>query len=160
VKATGLNHVSIPAEDVDAAVRFYEELFELERLPAPNFGFPVRWLRLGDLQLHIFTVDAMPARTNQHLGIEVDDFEAAYLRLKELGLFDTAQREAFLWELPSGEMQLYFRDPYGNLVEIVHRDVATLDRSVFGDDLRRLDDVHPQDEENLRATLFLTRERV
>jgi catechol 2,3-dioxygenase-like lactoylglutathione lyase family enzyme len=155
VRATALNHVSIPARDVDAAVRFYEDLLGMERLPSPNFGFPVRWLRLGDLQLHLFQVDSPPQHTNQHLGLEVDDFEAVYRRLKELGLFDKGGRETFLWELPSGEMQLYFRDPDGNLIEIVHRDVSTLDRSVFGSDLRSLADVHPQDEQNLRATLFL-----
>lgn len=155
MRATGLNHVSIPAVDVDEAVRFYVEVFGMERLPAPNFGFPVRWLRVGDLELHIFQVDSPPARTNQHLAVEVDDFEAAYRALKERGILDRAQREAVLFELPSGQLQMYFRDPFGNLVEIVHRDVSTVDRSVFGDDLTRLDDLHEQDDENLRATLFL-----
>ena len=154
MRAIGLNHVSIPAVDVDAAVEFYAELFGMERLPAPNFGFPVRWLRLGDLELHLFHVDSPAARTNQHLAIEVDDFEDAYRRLKERGLLSRAQREAVLFELPSGQLQMYFRDPDGNLVEIVHRDVATVDRSVFGDDLTLLVDLHPQDAENLRATLF------
>ncbi len=50
---------------------------------------------------------------------------------------------------------MYFRDPSDNLVEVDWPDVTTLDRSVFGDDLKKLGDEFPQDAENLRATLFL-----
>ncbi len=159
VRATGINHVSIPAVDVDETMRFYQEVFGMERVPSPNFGGPVRWLRLGDLQLHIFQVGGQPGRTYQHLGIEVDDFEAAYLKLRELGAFEEGSRFRYLFELPSGEVQMYFRDPSDNLVEIDWPDVTTLDRSVFGDDLKRLDDFFPQAGENLRATLFLERSR-
>ncbi len=155
VRATLLNHVSIPAVDVDESLRFYRDVFGMEQIPAPNFGFPVRWLRLGDLQLHLFHVDERPARTYQHLGIEVDDFEECYRRLKARGLFERDSRYAYLWELPGGEVQMYFRDPADNQVEVDWPDVATLDRELFGDDLKRLADELPQDAENLRATLFL-----
>ncbi len=159
MRAIALNHVSIPAVDVDASVEFYKDLLDMEEIPAPNFGFnrPVRWLRLGDLQLHLFPVDVEPDRTAQHFGLEVDDFEAAYLRLQERGLFDTSaeRRYANVWELPGGAVQMYFRDPSDNLIEIDWPDVSTLDRSVFGDNLVKLEDEVPQSEENLRASLFL-----
>jgi catechol 2,3-dioxygenase-like lactoylglutathione lyase family enzyme len=155
VRATALNHVSIPAVDVDGSLAFYREVFGVEQIPAPNFGFPVRWVRLGDLQLHLFHVGTQPGRTYQHLGIEVDDFEEAYRRLKARGAFEEGTRFAYLWELANGEVQLYFRDPSDNLVEIVWPDVTTLDRAAFGDDLKRLEDEFPQDDENRRATLFL-----
>ena len=41
-------------------MRFYEELFGMERLPTPNFGLKIRWLGLGDQQLHLFDVDEVP----------------------------------------------------------------------------------------------------
>jgi catechol 2,3-dioxygenase-like lactoylglutathione lyase family enzyme len=157
VRAVSLNHVSIPAVDVDASMRWWQDVFGMEQVPAPNFGFPVRWLRLGDLELHLFSVDEQPRRTYQHLGIEVDDFEEAYRGLQGRGAFEEGTRFAYLWELPNGEVQMYFRDPDDNLVEIVWPDVETLDRSVFGGDLKRLEDAFPQDEENRRATLFLRR---
>ena len=155
MRATAINHVSIPATDVEACARFYEDVFAMERLPAPNFGFPVVWLRLGDLQLHLYQVDEQPPRSYQHLGIEVDDFEGVYLRLRELGAFEEGTRFRYLWELPGGQVQMYLRDPADNLVEIDWPDVTTLDRSVFGDELKRLDDEFPQSAENLRARLFL-----
>jgi YD repeat-containing protein len=154
VRATRLNHVSIPATDVDEATRWWQELFGLEPLPAPNFGFPVRWLRLGELQLHLYTSEQRAAPA-QHFGMEVDDFEEAYRRLQAAGAFDEGTRYAYLYELPGGQVQMYFRDPYGNLVEINHPDVSTLDGSLFANNLKRLADEEPQDEENLRARLFL-----
>lgn len=150
----GLNHVSIPVPDVDAARRWWIELFELEPLPAPNFGMTVRWLRLGDSQLHLFESD-QPRNSGQHFAIQVDDFEEAYRRIAAAGAFDEGSRFAKLYELPGGQVQMYLRDPWGNLVEINHPDVSELDRSLFGDRLVRLADEERQDEENLRARLFL-----
>ena len=47
MRATGLNHVSVHARDLEESVRFYTEVFGMEEIPAPDFPFPVRWLRLG-----------------------------------------------------------------------------------------------------------------
>ncbi len=156
MRPVAINHVSIPARDVEAAMRWWRDTFGMEQISSPNFGFPVRWLRLGEFQLHIFHSDEAP-NLGQHFGIEVEDFEAAYLALKEAGIFDVSgARTAFLYELPSGQLQMYFRDPFGNLVEVNHPDVTALDRSIFGDDLKVLADEHVQDEDNLRARLFLS----
>lgn len=151
MRALALNHVSIPARDVEVSARFYEELFGLERLPTPTFAIDVIWLRLGDLQLHLFTADqaAMPL---QHFGLEVDDFEGFYVRLGELGIRDPAYASS-IYELPSGEVQLYLRDPYGNLLEIDWPDASTLDRSVVRDLPKLADDV-PQRPGSERASLF------
>lgn len=153
MRATRINHVSINAADVEESGRFWEQVFGLERLPAPNFGFPVYWLRLGDTQLHLFQTGSL-AGGNHHLGIEVDDFEGVYRRLLELGLLEQEGFFARVVELPDGGVQLYFRDPGGNLVEIDHPDITTLDRSLFGDRLVRLADEYPQSEEHLRGTLW------
>ncbi len=153
MRATRINHVSIGAVDLEESGRFYEEVFGLERLPSPNFGMPVYWLRLGDTQLHLFQTDGRVTGT-QHLGIEVDDFEGVYRRLLTLAALEPEGYFSRLVELPDGAVQLYFRDPAGNLVEVDHPDVTTLDRSLFGDRLVRLADLEPQSAENLRASLW------
>jgi hypothetical protein len=51
-------------------------------------------------------------------------------------------------------VQLYFRDPAGNLIELNWPDAATLDRSQYPE-LRRLTDSVPQTSESERAVLFL-----
>jgi hypothetical protein len=52
--AVSINHVSVHAQDVETSAAFYEQLFGMERIPAPTFAFPVAWLHLGRQQLHLF----------------------------------------------------------------------------------------------------------
>ena len=155
MRATGLNHVSISARDLEESARFYEEVFGLERLQTPTFHVPVVWLRLGDRQLHLFQQPEGEAPRAHHIGIEVDDFEAFYVRLTELGIRDS-DTIGPIRELPSGEVQLYLRDPGGNLVEIDWPDASTLDRSIITD-LGRLADELPQAPGAEHASLFAGR---
>ena len=156
--ATGLNHVSISASDLNESVRFYEELFGLERIATPNFGFPVQWLRCGELQLHIFERPDQPPQYH-HVALTVDDFEAVYARAQELGIFDRASFGAEMYELPDGAVQLYLRDPGGNLIEVDWPDIEALDRSRLPE-IRKLSDKLPQKGDAARATLYLGRQRV
>jgi len=130
VRATGFTHVSIGARDLEESVRFYKDFFGMEEIPAPNFPGPVRWLRVGDLQLHLFHDDD-PAPFGHHFALDVDDFEEAFRRAEELGVRD--DRYSTVRELPDGAVQMYLRDPSGNLVEVNWRDVSTLDRRLIRD---------------------------
>jgi lactoylglutathione lyase len=147
MRATGFTHVSVHAHDLDESVRFYKDLFGMEEIPAPGFPFPVRWLRVGDLQLHLFQSED-PAPQGHHFGIEVDDFEATYEKVGEMGAQIEEGYFSNVYELPDGAVQIYVRDPAGNMVEVNWPDVSTLDRSVIGD----IEKVAVGDE---RATLYL-----
>jgi len=149
-----LNHVSVSAPNLEESVRFYTELFGMEELPAPDFGYPLRWLRLDDLQLHLYP--RSEPRTSAHFALEVDDFDALYRRAKELGILDRQTHGHHLWELDSGEVQLYLRDPAGNLVEIVWPQARTLAPATAAD-LKRRGAGPSRPTEDLEATLFLTR---
>lgn len=152
MRAKRLNHVSIHANDMEKSLGFYMDVFGMERLPSPNFSQHVEWLRLGEQQLHLF-LRAEPAPELHHIALDVDDFEAAYLKAKELGLLDEQAFGAAVRELPDGAVQMYIRDPAGNLVEIDWPDVTTLDRSVIGE-IPRMSDERPQTGEAARATLY------
>jgi catechol 2,3-dioxygenase-like lactoylglutathione lyase family enzyme len=150
VAATGINHVSISARNMEESARFYEEIFGMERIPSPDFGQPVCWLQVGDVQLHLL-LDRDAAPRNHHLGLTIDDFESAYEAIH------ARADVTFGWslvELPSGQVQLYFRDPGGNLIELNWPDVETLDRSKYPE-LTQLADRIPQSAEALRARLYL-----
>ena len=153
MRAVNFNHVSIGARDIDESLRFYTGLFGLERIPSPDFRHRVEWLRLGDFQLHLFQRET-PAPEFHHVAFTVDDFEAFYVRARELGIIENTAWFRHIYELPDGSVQLYIRDPAGNLLEIDWPDASTIDRSVVTD-LRRLADDVPQSEEALRSTLFL-----
>jgi len=155
VRVTGLNHVSISSVDVETSVRFYVEVLGLEPIDTYTFAFPVQYLRLGDLQLHLFERDA-DAPAFHHIAIDVDDFEEAYRRARQLEILEKESFFSDMYELPDGSVQMYVRDPAGNLVEIDWPDVTTLDRSVFPE-LRKLSDDVEQTPEGLRSTLYLSR---
>jgi catechol 2,3-dioxygenase-like lactoylglutathione lyase family enzyme len=150
----GINHVSVNARDLRESVAFYVELLGAEPLPAPNFGVPVQWLAVGRTQLHLFERDLTPL-SHHHFGVTVDDLEPAYRAAERRGAFD---REAFgnhLVEIPGDVVQLYVRDPAGNLVEIDQHGVERLPedlRSV----LKGIWDLRSQDEENMRGRLFVS----
>ena len=152
MRAKRLNHVSIHANDMEESLRFYIDVFGMERLPSPDFSQHVEWLCLGEQQLHLFLRET-PAPEFHHIALDVDDFEAAYLKAQELGLLDEDAFGAGVRELPDGAVQMYIRDPAGNLVEIDWPDVTTLDRSVIGT-IRRIEDERPQTGEAARARLY------
>jgi catechol 2,3-dioxygenase-like lactoylglutathione lyase family enzyme len=153
MRARGFTHTSINADDAEVSARFYEELFGLERIPAPWFGFPVVWLRLGDLQLHLFQREGCTAPSNHHIGIDVDDFDGYLAKAQAMGVVDEATISAAR-VLPSGEVQSYIRDPAGNLVEVNCPDVTTLAPETQAR-LRRLEDDFPQTGANLVARIYL-----
>jgi catechol 2,3-dioxygenase-like lactoylglutathione lyase family enzyme len=160
VKATAINHVSISARDLEESVNFYVSVFGMEKLPTYTFAFPTQYLRLGDLQLHVFEREGgdVQAPTFHHIGIDVDDFEAAYLKAEEMGVLDTTAFFSPIYELPDGSVQLYLRDPGGNLVELDWPDVKTLDRERIGE-IPKLADAVPQTEDAVGATLYLRLQR-
>jgi hypothetical protein len=59
-----------------------------------------------------------------------------------------------LVELPSRQVQLYFRDPSENLIELNWHDADTLDRSRYPE-LRKLEDYVSQKPESKGAVLYL-----
>jgi catechol 2,3-dioxygenase-like lactoylglutathione lyase family enzyme len=129
MRARGFTHVSVSATDLEESVRFYKDFFGMEEVPSPDFSGPVRWLRVGDLQLHLF-LDDDPAPLRHHFALDVDDFEATYEKAGELDARD-GDRYSTVRELPDGAVQMYLRDPAGNLVEVNWPDVTTLDREVI-----------------------------
>jgi catechol 2,3-dioxygenase-like lactoylglutathione lyase family enzyme len=151
VRVTGINHVSISARDLEESTRFYVEVFGMEPIATPVFATPVQWLRCGNLQLHLFLDESGEAPARHHVGLTVDEFEAAY---DAVASWTTSEWGNDLVELPSGQVQLYFRDPAGNLIELNWPDASTIDRSKYPQ-LRRLVDVVPQSEESLAAVLYL-----
>ena len=153
MRATGFNHVSIHARKLEESVAFYVDVFGMEPIPTYTFAFPVQYLRLGDLQLHLFERDT-DAPSYHHIAFNVDDFEETYRRAKQRGILEQESFFQDMYELPDGSVQMYIRDPAGNLIEIDWPDVTTLDRSVFPE-LKRLADSVPQTEDAAGATLYL-----
>jgi YD repeat-containing protein len=125
MSATRINHCSIVADSLEESARFYEELFGMERIPTAKFPEPVLWLRAGTNQLHLFEAPET-ATLRAHVSFDVDDFDAVYAKAKEMGILDSTAFGSPLRTHPAGWVQLYLRDPAGNLLEVDWPDVNTL----------------------------------
>jgi catechol 2,3-dioxygenase-like lactoylglutathione lyase family enzyme len=155
VSTVGINHVSINARDLQESVDFYVELVGAEPVATPNFGLPVQWLAVGPTtQLHLFERPDMQPTSHHHLAITVDDLEHAYRVADRRDAFDRAAFGNHLVELPGDVVQLYVRDPAGNLVELDQAGVARLPDDLRAQ-LKGLWDFNPQSDEQLRGRLFV-----
>lgn len=153
--ALRFTHVSVHATDMEESLRFYAEMFGMEPVANPDFADEVRWLALGDQQLHLIRADDPPP-AHHHFGLDVDDFTSVYRAAIRRGAFDGETFSAAVRELNDGSVQMYLRDPAGNLLEVNCRDTSSLDRSVVTD-VRRLADERPQGVEAMRARLYPSR---
>ncbi len=109
-RLVGINHVAVEVGSIDDALAFYEQVFG----PLVLRGRSARmaFVDLGDqfLALSVGRTDE-PDRA-RHFGLVVDDKDAVRTALEEAGVSATPP--------PS----LDFRDPWGNLVQVVdYRDV-------------------------------------
>jgi catechol 2,3-dioxygenase-like lactoylglutathione lyase family enzyme len=146
----GFTHVSVHAHDLEESARFYRNLFGMEEIPSPDFPSPVHWLKVGTLQLHLFASEET-APTGHHFGLDVEDFEAVYLKAKEM---DAQVQEGYfskVYELPDGAVQLYLRDPSGNMVEVNYPDATALNRSVVG----QIEKVPAKSQDAAKARLYM-----
>ncbi|MGI8712258.1 MAG: VOC family protein [Solirubrobacteraceae bacterium] len=145
--------MSVNARDLAESVDFYVDLLAAEPIPTPNFGIPVQWLAVGPTQLHLFERELAPT-SHHHFAVAVDDLEAVYRAAERRQAFDYTAFGNHLVELPGDLVQLYVRDPAGNLVELDQPGVSRLPDDLRAQ-LKGLWDFHPQTEGNLRGRLFV-----
>jgi len=154
MRATRVNHVSIVADDLEESARFYEELFGAERVPTARFPQGrVLWMQVGGQQLHLFQSDEDQPTPHHHFGMDVDDFDAVYAKAKALGVLDTEAFGVPIRSHPAGWVQMYLKDPSGNLLEVDCPDVTALAESTRAD-IVSLEDTAPQEGEAAVATLY------
>jgi catechol 2,3-dioxygenase-like lactoylglutathione lyase family enzyme len=100
----GINHVALCVGDVDEAVDFYGQIFELElrgRLPGMAF------LDMGDQFLALSHSEPGAPDEARHFGLVVDDRARVRQALQDAGV-----------EIEPGR-GLHFSDPWGNRIEVV-----------------------------------------
>jgi catechol 2,3-dioxygenase-like lactoylglutathione lyase family enzyme len=109
VKVYGCNHVAIEVDDIDKAVAFYKDVFNLEQL---DEGEGDAFFKLGEHQfLAIFEVEKVQPANMRHFGIMVRDEE----QLEEVRQKLTKKYKLKL-EPP---FRCDFRDPWGNRIQVV-----------------------------------------
>lgn len=133
-KATRINHAALVVDDLERAVEFYRDQLGLELLPAFDLDFPAQWFKIDeDQQLHLLEWEDTPSFRG-HVCFQVDDFNAIFDRMKALDAIDV-RPWGKVRRLPDGAMQMFVRDPAGNLVEITCAPDCPVDDRIFEDEL-------------------------
>ncbi len=107
-RAIGVNHVALEVGDIDEALTWYGGLLEFEL--RGRVGASMAFLDLGDQFLAFSAPRRQPLDEDRHFGLVVDDRDAVRAGLEAAGA-----------EIVRGR-GLLFRDPWGNLVEVVQYD--------------------------------------
>jgi catechol 2,3-dioxygenase-like lactoylglutathione lyase family enzyme len=109
VKVYGCNHIAIEVDDIEKAVAFYKDVFNLEQL---NEGEGDAFFRLGEHQfLAIFEVDKVQRAHVRHFGIMVRDAQQVDEVREKL-----TKKYKLKLEPP---FRCDFRDPWGNRIQVV-----------------------------------------
>jgi lactoylglutathione lyase len=105
----GINHVALEVGDLDEALAFYGQIFELRlRGRAPGMAF----IDAGDQFIALSEGRGQHPDDDRHFGLVVDDRDAVRAALEAAGA-----------EILPGR-GLDFRDPWGNRVQVVdYRDI-------------------------------------
>lgn len=129
-----IQHVNVLVDDLGAACVFYGQTLGLQTMPPPDQGFPSEFFRFNDdQQLHVNQLsDGKPYRA--HFCVVVDDFSAVFRRMKAAGAIDV-EPWGRVRRLPSGTMQMFVRDPAGNLLEISSTPHEPVDDLILADPL-------------------------
>jgi lactoylglutathione lyase len=103
-RLVGINHVALEVGDLEQALSFYGEIFELElRGRVPGMAF----IDIGDQFIALSEGRSQPPDQARHFGLVVDDADAVRAALRDAGV-----------EILPGR-GLDFRDPWGNHLQIV-----------------------------------------
>lgn len=133
-RAFKINHVTLIVDNLEKAADFYRNELGLEPIPAFRFDYPVMFFKFNDeQQLHISEWKDT-ASFRGHICVVIDDFNSVFFRMKELGAIDV-EPWGKVRKLPDGAMQMFVRDPAGNLVEISSEPGSEVDPRIFEDDL-------------------------
>src|ERR1700736_1964465 len=106
-RLVGINHVALEVGDIDEALAFYGQIFELSlRGRSPGAAF----IDIGDQFIALMKAQPGQPDRGRHFGLVVDDKEVTRRALEAAGA-----------EILPGR-GLDFRDPWGNHLQVVQYD--------------------------------------
>ena len=102
MQVTGLFHVAIKTNDLDATVKFYTEVLGMKLVHRPDFGFPGAWIAAGDsVPMDVLALDSQITDCNAAIFDVANDFHGVIC-----GCHEILRRQGLLegiWCLDPGE---------------------------------------------------------
>jgi glyoxylase I family protein len=128
---TSLDHPAIACFDVQKQADWYCRNFGMRIIASNGQTPPAMVIGYGDSLSAGAMIELMPVKHEgpapatierfapgiRHIALRVSDFDAAYAKLKELGVVFTTE----IGQAVGGGKTILFRDPEGNELQIVER---------------------------------------
>jgi catechol 2,3-dioxygenase-like lactoylglutathione lyase family enzyme len=130
-----IQHVNVNVDNLDAAIPFYRDVLGLPLDDTPDQGFRCQFFRIGSTSQQIHMNEMRDERQFRgHFCLVVPDFMGVFKRAKARNAIDL-NAWGKVRQLPNGKMQMFVRDPSGNLIEIASTASESIDLAVFQNDL-------------------------
>jgi catechol 2,3-dioxygenase-like lactoylglutathione lyase family enzyme len=127
-----IEHILVAADDIDATRDWYARVLGMRSGPHPDFGFPVHWMYVGDVDVVHIGPSAKAAserqkdylgRTSQNAGTGTGALDHIAFRatgLREMMEHLRSQGVPFSQRRANGQalFQLFFYDPNGIKIEL------------------------------------------
>src|SRR5258706_3092254 len=127
-----IEHILVAADDIDATRDWYARVLGMRSGPHPDFGFPVHWMYLGEVDVVHIGPSAKQAserqkeylgRTSQGNGAGTGAIDHIAFRATGLkGMLEHLKKEkiAFTQRRANGQalVQVFFEDPNGIKIEL------------------------------------------
>ena len=109
VHVYGINHVALEVDDIEKAVAFYQDVFQLEKM---DEGEGDAFFKIGEHQfLALFEVEKVQSDRMKHFGLMVrDEAQLEEVRKKLTKKYGIKLIPPFRCD---------FRDPFGNRIQVV-----------------------------------------
>ena len=133
IQVAYLDHVSVLITNVERSRHFYRDVLGLSLDDTPDQGFRSQFFRIDGVQQIHMNEMRDERQYRGHFCLVVPDFMSVFERAKAGNAIDVGP-----WgkvrQLPGGKMQMFVRDPSGNLIEIASASGEVIDLAAFRDD--------------------------
>ena len=124
IRLKAVNHLTYNVTDKERALRFWEDVLGIKRIPSQVDGEHIIWLQLpSGTMVHLIENPEGPSVPSHHGAFEVDDIDAAQKAVHERGVETTdittrhdGQRVFFLHDTEGNRIEICTKSGFGVLV--------------------------------------------
>ena len=114
IRLKSVNHLTYNVSNKERALRFWEDVLGVKRIPSQVDRDHIIWLQLpSGAMVHLVETPDAPSAPSHHGAFEVDDIDAAAKALQDKGIETTD-----ITTRNDGQRNFFINDPDGNRIEI------------------------------------------